>query len=596
MRYTLMFFWAVASSLAIQSQRASGQSLLPRQSAVQTQTTEISEEVHIATSFTQVTETYSSISSYFVETSQTLYSQTTTIQEAAYTLTQFQERLYTAVEAISGGCNCPLDGLDTETIQTTIVTWFTQLQYMVQIIQQRYPRRYQSYFGSTFTRISTHLQVALGVAYASGVDIDHIVSGAVKQANINPTILSSVHIQTSSFTQISKSVTSQTGIFANATAPVGLRFPKRLGEVLRAQNTTSRHVGDSNGINGLPKHGHHHNKTLSVESGLRSDNVSAIRGPASDRKHVNLTTPIAAVPNLPTGGSSNSTLPVGSGARPVDGSDNHGPAWDRKHHRPTTPITAVPNPLGGGSSNSTLPVGSSPRPVDGSDNRGPAWDRKPVNPTTPIAAVPNSPAGESSKSPFPVDDHRFPPGSGASPISTPATGDSKPGHQFPGNWNHFPNLPTSDGKPTSSGAIGNPIHTTFPNETPGGGASPSVRNGEQGVKPEPTYNRIPETNPFPSARKPDSTHSENPVQASSPWSAPRPSLPSFNGFEGKPHHGALVESPGNNVPARSSNDATNPGQAPPRPPTAAPLTPPPGTPSGSAPEPGHKGHHKDDQN
>ncbi|KNE90201.1 hypothetical protein, variant [Puccinia striiformis f. sp. tritici PST-78] len=550
MRYTLMFFWAVASSLAIQSQRASGQSLLPRQSAVQTQTTEISEEVHIATSFTQVTETYSSISSYFVETSQTLYSQTTTIQEAAYTLTQFQERLYTAVEAISGGCNCPLDGLDTETIQTTIVTWFTQLQYMVQIIQQRYPRRYQSYFGSTFTRISTHLQVALGVAYASGVDIDHIVSGAVKQANINPTILSSVHIQTSSFTQISKSVTSQTGIFANATAPVGLRFPKRLGEVLRAQNTTSRHVGDSNGINGLPKHGHHHNKTLSVESGLRSDNVSAIRGPASDRKHVNLTTPIAAVPNLPTGGSSNSTLPVGS----------------------------------------------SPRPVDGSDNRGPAWDRKPVNPTTPIAAVPNSPAGESSKSPFPVDDHRFPPGSGASPISTPATGDSKPGHQFPGNWNHFPNLPTSDGKPTSSGAIGNPIHTTFPNETPGGGASPSVRNGEQGVKPEPTYNRIPETNPFPSARKPDSTHSENPVQASSPWSAPRPSLPSFNGFEGKPHHGALVESPGNNVPARSSNDATNPGQTPPRPPTAAPLTPPPGTPSGSAPEPGHKGHHKDDQN
>ncbi|POW06984.1 hypothetical protein PSHT_10141 [Puccinia striiformis] len=331
MRYTLMFFWAVASSLAIQSQRASGQSLLPRQ-AVQTQTTEVSEEVHIATSFTQVTETYSSISSYFVETSQTLYSQTTTIQEAAYTLTQFQERLYTAVEAISGGCNCPLDGLDTETIQTTIVTWFTQLQYMVQIIQQRYPRRYQSYFGSTFTQISTHLQVALGVAYASGVDIDHIVSGAVKQANINPTILSSVHIQTSSFTQISKSVTSQTGIFANATAPVGLRFPKRLGEVLRAQNTTSRHVGDSNGINGLPKHGHHHNKTLSVESGLRSDNVSAIRG------------------------SSNSTLPVGSGARPVDGSDNHGPAWDRKHHRPTTPITAVPNPLGGGSSNSTLPV------------------------------------------------------------------------------------------------------------------------------------------------------------------------------------------------------------------------------------------------
>ncbi|KNZ48804.1 hypothetical protein VP01_53g2 [Puccinia sorghi] len=202
-----------------------------RQEVVQSQTTQISEE-HIATSFSQVTDTYSSISSYFVETSRTLVSQTTTIQEAGSTLIEFQQRITQAVEAISGGCDCSLDGVNTETIQTTIVTWFVQLQYMVSYCQQRFPTQYQSYFGSTFQHISTRMQVALGVAYAAGVNVDTIVSHAVQKAHVNPKLLASVNIQTHQFTQISKAVTSQTGVFAKNPAPVGPRFPERLKKVI----------------------------------------------------------------------------------------------------------------------------------------------------------------------------------------------------------------------------------------------------------------------------------------------------------------------------------------------------------------------------
>ena len=91
---------------------------------VQSQTTHISEE-HIASSFSQVTETYSSISTYFVETSRTLVSQTT-IQEAGATLTQFQQRITQAVEAISGGCNCALDGVNTVSILLPCNHFFRQ--------------------------------------------------------------------------------------------------------------------------------------------------------------------------------------------------------------------------------------------------------------------------------------------------------------------------------------------------------------------------------------------------------------------------------------------------------------------------------------
>ncbi|KAI9612673.1 hypothetical protein H4Q26_007830 [Puccinia striiformis f. sp. tritici PST-130] len=331
------------------------------------------EEVHIATSFTQVTETYSSISSYFVETSQTLYSQTTTIQEAAYTLTQFQERLYTAVEAILVATARWTDGHCEK--QSKPLSSPGSLSYNTWC---------RLFSNGTREDISPILDVALGVAYASGVDIDHIVSGAVKQANINPTILSSVHIQTSSFTQISKSVTSQTG-FANATAPVGLRFPKRLGEVLRAQNTTSNM-----------------SVIVMVSTACPSTAIITTRlyllKVASARTMYRLFASFGskACQSYHTDSSRTQSAhrwqfqldsACGSGARPVDGSDNHGPAWDRKHHRPTTPITAVPI-----HSEVAVPTRLSllaaPSPVDGSDNRGPAWDRKPVNPTTPIAAAP----------------------------------------------------------------------------------------------------------------------------------------------------------------------------------------------------------------
>jgi hypothetical protein len=84
---------------------------------------------------------------------------------------------------------------------------------------------------ATFQQISFSMQVALGVAYAAGINADTIVYNAVEKANINPTLLSSVNIEISTLISISRTVTTQTGVFAYTAVPVGPRFPDRLQTV-----------------------------------------------------------------------------------------------------------------------------------------------------------------------------------------------------------------------------------------------------------------------------------------------------------------------------------------------------------------------------
>ncbi|KAA1096193.1 hypothetical protein PGT21_007869 [Puccinia graminis f. sp. tritici] len=316
MRCALLFFWAVASCLALQNQLDHRRSLSPRQ-VVESDTTVISE--HIVTSFTQVTDTYTTIQTYFEETYKTLYTQTT-IQEAGATLTQFQQRLEESVTVIGGGCNCDVAGVKTEIIESSVTVWFTRLQYMVQICRQRFYSQYTTYFGTTFTRISEHLQVALAVTYNTGINIDHIVTHVFQTARIDSTVLSSVNIKTTSFTRISETVTKRQGVFARIPPPTGPREPKRLQAVLRAAHNSSSPV-DASHKTGATRDGRH-NSTLPVDS--------------VHRPSVNGSTP-----------------PVDSVHRPsVNGSRT---PWDSdRKSRPTTPTTPGGSNAGTGL-NSTVP-------------------------------------------------------------------------------------------------------------------------------------------------------------------------------------------------------------------------------------------------
>jgi hypothetical protein len=77
---------------------------------VESQEPEISEE-NIATSFSQVNETYNSINSSFADTTKSLSAQAS-IQDAGLNLNQLQENIFKAVQPISGGCNCAVDRVD----------------------------------------------------------------------------------------------------------------------------------------------------------------------------------------------------------------------------------------------------------------------------------------------------------------------------------------------------------------------------------------------------------------------------------------------------------------------------------------------------
>ncbi|KAI9621672.1 hypothetical protein KEM48_007645 [Puccinia striiformis f. sp. tritici PST-130] len=125
------------------------------------------------------------------------------------------------------------------------------------------------------------------------------------------------------------------GFFANATAPVGLRFPKRWERFSELKIRPADMSVISNGINGLPKHGHHHNKTLSVESGSARTMyrlfVASFGSKACQSYHTD---------SSRTQSAHRWQFQLDSACwqrrPPVDGSDNHGPAWIES-------ITALPH-------------------------------------------------------------------------------------------------------------------------------------------------------------------------------------------------------------------------------------------------------------
>ncbi|WAQ88022.1 hypothetical protein PtA15_9A147 [Puccinia triticina] len=427
MRSALLLFWALAPCLAIQNPRRHIQSLSPRDVAVETQTTQITEE-HIVTSFSQVTETYTSIKTAFVETSQTLYSQNS-FEQVTATLTKFQTVIEEAVTTISGGCNCDAAGVSTETIEATVTTWFSQLQYMVQTCQQRFPSRYSS-FTSIFTQVSTHLQVALGVGFVSGLDVQPIVQRAFKRARVDQSVFSRVHIETTSFTHISTSIENRSGVFAHVPTPVGRRYPDRLQAAL----TSARKSGAAhNGT--LPvggKHGH--------KQPTDSFNATAPVGGKHGHKQ----------PISPTD-SFNGTAPVGG----KPGQKNPIPPTDSLTHG-TAPNSTVP------ANGHHVPGYPKPEPEPSPLTRNPNHTQEP-NPPTPGSKQPTTP---------PVPGHKNPntsPWSGTTPGSHNADGSNPTTLVTP--WNAHKPAPGSDfGSNPGTGGF----HNGLPEDRTSGGVTPPV--------------------------------------------------------------------------------------------------------------------------
>lgn len=365
MHYPTILAWALACSLVIH-----GRSISPRQVAQYSQES-------VATSFTQVTETYSQISTSFVETRQSIES-ATTIEQCSSILTQLQTQIGQAVQSISGGCNCAVDGVDTNSLETMISTWFTEFQSIAQVVQTRFPTSYQSYFSSTFTQISTHIEMALGVSYSSGVNMDSVVQRAYQHSNINTNTFSNLHIDTSRFTHISESVEKRRGVFSTY-LPGGARFPNRLpGGYHPGSGSTSGYT--TNPAHSYPSppdsreghHHHHHSPTTppydggvgsTLPGGTREpvspynpDVGSSYHNPTHGRPYGGTPSPYQHNPShgLPDGGSiqpyqSNPahSLPYEGAAPPYQGNQHHNSGYV---HDPSS------SPYG----HSTNPYGSSP--------------------------------------------------------------------------------------------------------------------------------------------------------------------------------------------------------------------------------------------
>ncbi|OAW00119.1 hypothetical protein PTTG_05956 [Puccinia triticina 1-1 BBBD Race 1] len=162
-----------------------------------------------------------------------------------------------------------------ETIEATVTTWFSQLQYMVQT------------FSSAF-----------------------VVQQSSPKSVPTCRLRLEVHIETTSFTHISTSIENRSGVFAHVPTPVGRRYPDRLQAAL----TSARKSGAAhNGT--LPVGGKHGHKqpTDSFNATAPVGGKHGHKQPISPTDSFNGTAP---EPNPPTPGSKQPTTP------PVPGHKN----------------------------------------------------------------------------------------------------------------------------------------------------------------------------------------------------------------------------------------------------------------------------------